>query len=161
MERAIELPNKEQRAKSEYVKSSTGPVRRKYATVLEKYFGTGTLDKDQYQAGDRLYQEAYHGGVLSQIKAMDPTRAQMPKDRSYFNSSQMPTEQAYLHKAWSDAFFNQRLGNIQRDVLWWVCICDNEITHFSKNRDYSAGLLRESLNELARYYKSLPSQQRS
>lgn len=152
--RIIDGPTLEQQRRTEYVFSrSDGRFRLKYTSNLEKYYGMGSLDEEQFRAGDKLYQDAYYGGVLSQIKGIDLTRCAIPRDKNAMPAS-MTSEQAYTHKSFSDAFFDQKINEEHRNILWWVCICDNTTSSYQRNRQVTIGLLREALNELARIYKS-------
>lgn len=148
----IELPALEQIKKGLLVVRG-GKYRSQYATKLEKYHAGGSISEDQYRAGDRLYQDAYHGGVLNQLKAIDYTKAK-EGGRDFKDLEQMSWLRADKHKQFSDAMFCTEIGRVQRDILWWVCIFDCETSGFSDNRNFAIGLLRETLNELARYYKN-------
>lgn len=151
--RVFEAPTPEQMRKGHYVFSkSAGRFRLAYHSNLEKYYGSGSLDADQYRAGDRLYQDAYHGGVLSQIKGIDTTKAAMPRDENA-RTGEMSSDRAWTHKSFSDAFFHELMTQEYQNILWWVCICDNTTSTFGKNRSHTIGLLREALNVLVHVYK--------
>jgi hypothetical protein len=154
MHRVIEQPNKEQQAKHEYINlgKTDATVRRKYASNLEKYHAKDIISKDQYDAGTRLYMDAYHGMVLSGLKGIDPTKATMPRQKGY-KPSELTQSQAYAHKRWSEAFHSDRLGEAERDILWCVCILDMGLKEVSDNTAYASGTLRVALNELVRFYR--------
>lgn len=147
----IEIPNKQQMNKNEYVVRE-GKFRKKYATNLERYYAEGILSEDQYRAGDRLYQDAYHGGVLSQIKAIDYTAAK--ENPGGIKKMEMSWLRADKHKSFSDAMHSTEIGRLGRDILWHICIFDFNIKSFDENRHFASGLLRETLNELVRYYRN-------
>lgn len=144
--RVIELPNAEQIKKGLF-KISGGKIRRKYASALEKYFAYGSIDDEQYRAGQRLYEDAYNGGVLSNLKAIDYSkmRTSTKEDMSWYVDDK--------RKKFSNAMFSKEIGRVQREILWHVVIFDEDIIKFDKNRHYAIGLLRETLNELVRHYK--------
>lgn len=154
MHRHIEQPTHEQQVKNEYVNlnKADATVRRRYATNLEKYFAMSIISKDQFDAGTRLYMDAYHGMVLSGLKAIDPTQAAMPRQKGY-KPSELTQNQAYAHKRWSEAFYCERLGEAERDILWLICILDMTLKEASDNTAYVSGTLRVALNELVRFYR--------
>lgn len=152
MERVIELPTKEQRLKSPYV-ATEGKVRKKYATVLEEYYGKGYISLDQFNAGERLHADAYHGGVLSQLKAIDYTRAKEAA-ASVKALHEISEFKADKHHNFSNAMYNPEIGRVQREILYHICIFDMDASSFGQ-RHFAMGLLRETLNELIRYYRNL------
>lgn len=152
MERIIELPTKEQRQKSIYI-ATEGKVRKKYATVLEEYYGKGYISEDQFRAGERLHSDAYHGGVLSQLKAIDYTRAKEAAASSKA-LEQISEFRADKHHNFSNAMYNTDIGRAGRDVLYNICIFDMSASDLGP-RHYVMGALRVTLNELVRYYRNL------
>jgi hypothetical protein len=149
--RVIELPNIEQIKKAMFVVVNN-KYQKKYATNLERYYHTGIISEAQYYAGTRLYCDAYYGGVLSQMKAIDYTRA---KEIGSTNKYEMSSNQADKHHNFSNAINCKEIGRIQRDILWRICIYDESIQDFCEDKRFAAGLLRETLNELVRYYRGL------
>jgi hypothetical protein len=146
----IELPAIEQIRKAMFVVTN-GKYRKQYATLLERYFCTGIISKAQFHAGTRLYSDAYYGGVLSQIKALDYTKA---KEIGSTKKYEMSSNQAEKHHNFSNAINSKELGRIQKDILWHVCIFDEPLNKFSDNKMFASGLLRETLNELIHHYRN-------
>jgi len=146
----IELPAIEQIRKAMFVVTN-GKYRKKYTTVLEKYYCTGIISEAQFNAGTRLYINAYYGGVLSQIKSLDLTKA---REIGSTKKHEMSDNQADHHHNFSNAINSKELGRIQKDILWHVCICDEPLNKFSDNKMFASGLLRETLNELIHHYKN-------
>lgn len=147
--RAIELPNPKQLLEKMFIVKD-GKFYR--PNVLEKCFDRGSISELQYRAGMIMFEDAYFGLILSGLKGMDPTRASEPRTRNY-KPTEMTYDQARSHKNWSDAFYNERLGDIQRQILWHVVVNDKPISDAAKERHYALGLLRETLNDLVRYYQ--------
>jgi hypothetical protein len=147
--RVIELPAIEQIRKAMFTVVD-GKYKKPYASLLEKYYVKGIISEAQYHAGTRLYTDAYYGGVLSQLKAIDYTKAKEIGSTIKFD---MSVNQADKHHNFSNAINNNEFGRIQKDILWHVCIFDMPLNQFSDNKMFASGLLRETLNELVRYYK--------
>lgn len=147
-------PNLFQQKQAEYSFCKTEKrFKLVYTSKLEKMYASSSLNENQYRAGLRLYEEAYNGGVLSQIKAIDPTKCSSPRDKNskYSGGS---NHQAECHQSFSNAFYSEDLTEEHRSILWWVCICDNGTASYQKNRSETIGLLRESLNRLSHHYKN-------
>lgn len=147
--RIIELPALEQIKKGFFSVTERG-YRKKYSTNLEKYFCKGSISLEQYNAGCRLYADAYHGGVLNSFRAMDYTKA---KESGNLKTGEMSWLAADKHKNFSNAINSPDLGRVQKNILWEICIWDFSLSDVAEEPKYAIGLLRESLNELVRHYR--------
>jgi hypothetical protein len=154
MHRHIEQPTIEQRSKGEYINldKPDAIVRKKYSCKLEEYYYRKIITEEQYHAGIRLAEDAHYGCVANGIRGVDPTRALMPRTKGY-RPSGLNDKQMLAYLRWSKAYFCERLGNNDRDILDWVCIEDRSLSSFDGNKGYARGALLVALNELGRYYK--------
>lgn len=150
--RAFELPTKEHSQKEEFILSE-GKVKKKYATNLEKYYYRGSLDIDQYNAGIRLNKDAILGGLFGPgLKGIDYSTFAVVSTTGY-REAELSDMQIDRRTSFSNAMHNKEFGRIQRDVLWHVCVMDNDITSFNPaSPHYSRVLLSETLHDLHRFY---------
>lgn len=151
LRQVVELPPKEQLKKNEYIISS-GKIRKKYASNLEKYLSLGTIDQNQYRAGLRLHQDAVMGGLMAEARGIDYTRFLMP--RSAFKEREATEYATDRRKSYREAMYCKDIGRSQREILWHVAILDNDVNSFPGGRDYARVLLRETLTDLANHYKT-------
>jgi hypothetical protein len=150
--KAFEVPNKEQAAKKEYITTDRG-IRAKYESNLHRYLAQGIITEDQFRAGNRLFISATVGGALSGIKGMDPTTMGMTSTGAKGEMSDYRCEKYMEYLAAMNA---PNLGRVNKNILYWVCILDNDLTSFDQSQKndtrYAKRLLAESLTDLVEFY---------
>lgn len=148
--RYMELPPIEQ-MKEFIVKE--GRAERKNATVIDKYYVMGTINQEMYRAARKLYEDAYIGGVLSELKGIDPTRFLMPGGGVSYRADEISWMKADKQRQFSQAMNYIDLKAENKDILWHVAIFDFTLYSFNKNTKYTKRLLCESLDILIKHYK--------
>lgn len=155
--RSYEKPNEFNQQHHQY-EIQEGKARRASSSVLEKYQKSGTITAEQARAGQRLYQSAVIGGVLSGIKGQDYTSFTQVRQTGPRGPENMSDYRVEKLEEFRNAMYSREIGRVGREILWHVCIEDGELSNFDRDQKstlYARMLLKETLEDLITHYKGI------